>query len=525
MQPQKSEGQPNRGRSRRSVLKALAMGAAGNALKAGDAPPPHRDTVHLDVEYQEIDNFGASDCWSMQKLGTWSPDSRARIADLLFSRTKGIGLSCWRFNIGGGINPQISEPWRTAETFEVAEGRYDWTRQAGQRWFLSAAQERGVPRFLAFVNSPPGRMTLNGLTFCGPQGTTNLKPGFDAQYARYLVDILEHFRTDPDPAARIPFHYVSPINEPQWDWAGHSQEGMRASNADIKGIVRTLAAELARRNCPTQLAVLESGCLPDMSHLNTVSSARWGAPYGNYIEEFLGDPSIGPLLSGRIGYHSYGSDPVDGPLLNNRQELAASIKKYPGWKIWETEYCVMVGPGRQGGNHRDLTMKTARDVARVIHLDLTVVGVSAWQWWTAVSPVDYKDGLIFTDWKKPGDPETIFPARLLWALGNYSRFVRPGMRRVQLDAAGHDIGALMGSAYKDEKAREAVLVYVNMAATPRVVQPRFEPVSRQWQLQSLTPWVTSEKPGDELKPYPASAPDQPLQLPAQSVTTVVARFA
>ena len=33
-------------------------------------------------------------------------------------------------------------------------------------------------------------------------------------------------------------------------------------------------------------------------------------------------------------------------------------------------------------------------LARIIHLDLTLCGVSAWQWWTAVSPVDYKDGLI-----------------------------------------------------------------------------------------------------------------------------------
>lgn len=147
------------------------------------------------------------------------------------------------------------------------------------------------------------------------------------------------------------------------------------------------------------------------------------------------------------------------------------------------------------------------------------------QWWTAVSPVDCKDGLIFTDWKKPGDPESILPARLLWALGNYSRFVRPGMRRVQLDAAGHDIDGLMGSAYKDEKAREAVLVYVNMAAKPQIVQPRLEPGWRRWQLQSVTPWVTSDKPGDELRPYPAVVPDRLLEIPARSVTTLVARFA
>jgi hypothetical protein len=38
-------------------------------------------------------------------------------------------------------------------------------------------------------------------------------------------------------------------------------------------------------------------------------------------------------------------------------------------------------------------MRTALNVARVIHFDLTVTGASAWQWWTAVSEADYKDGL------------------------------------------------------------------------------------------------------------------------------------
>ncbi len=33
-------------------------------------------------------------------------------------------------------------------------------------------------------------------------------------------------------------------------------------------------------------------------------------------------------------------------------------------------------------------------MARVIHYDLTVGGASSWQWWLAVSPYDYKDGLV-----------------------------------------------------------------------------------------------------------------------------------
>jgi len=65
-----------------------------------------------------------------------------------------------------------------------------------ERWFLAAAKERGVEQFLAFVNSPPGRMTLDGLTNMGSNRTapSNLKPGYEGQYAKYLADILLHFR-------------------------------------------------------------------------------------------------------------------------------------------------------------------------------------------------------------------------------------------------------------------------------------------------------------------------------------------
>ena len=107
----------NKNFSRRFALKTMLAASAGSLLPA---QAPRRDSIRLDAEYQVIENFGASDCWSMQKLGTWSPPNRNRVADLLFSQTRGIGLSCWRFNLGGGITDKISNPWRTAETFEIA---------------------------------------------------------------------------------------------------------------------------------------------------------------------------------------------------------------------------------------------------------------------------------------------------------------------------------------------------------------------------------------------------------------------
>jgi hypothetical protein len=253
-------------------------------------------------------------------------------------------------------------------------------------------------------------------------------------------------------------------------------------------------------------------------------SRTYGARYGDYVDEFLGDPEIAPLLNHRFSYHDYNSDRIKGELIEHRRAARAKFDRYPGWKPWMSEYCVMEGPEGKGGAGRDLTMDTALEVARIIHLDLSLVGVSAWQWWTAVSPVDYKDGLIYTNWKKPGDDESILPARLLWTLGNYSRFVRPGMRRVELIGSGHDIRGLMGSAYKDEKARTVVAVYVNMGKDPRMVQLDIQPGSRNWRLESIKPFITSDRGGDELKAYPEAAPDKPIAIPARSVVTLAARF-
>jgi len=258
-----------------------------------------------------------------------------------------------------------------------------------------------------------------------------------------------------------------------------------------------------------------------MSGLNQSMTRKYGAAFGSYLDEFAGERE---MLSGRIGYHSYWSDRLDGQLIQHRTALARKMQQYAGWKLWQTEYCVMDGPNGEGGNGRDLTMTTALSVARVIHYDLTIAGVSAWQWWTAVSEADYKDGLIYTDWLKPGDPETIYPSRLLWTLGNYSRFVRPGMRRVELAGENHDMRGVLGSAFLDEKARRIVAVYLNEAAEPHRIDLRFDVGSHPWRSHSVSLFVTSDRPGDELRRYPTLVVGNPIELVARSVTTIVAEF-
>lgn len=500
-------------------LPVLAASADADTV-VSKQPPVSRVTVRASMSFQVIDNFGASDCWTMQHFGGWSEVNRNRVADLLFSTTDGIGLSCWRFNIGAGRDDaHIGEgSWRTVETFEVAEGQYDWTRQSNARWFLGAAKARGVDQFVAFANSPPARMTRNGLTFCSQSAdSTNLKEGYESQFARYLADILQFFRDNPDESQRIDFDWVSPINEPQWPWTGNSQEGCRASNDDIKAVVLALNKELRGRGLSAKILTPESGILYGMRAEHAGHRDLYNETYGDYVDTFCGDPVFKDMLGGVICSHSYRNDIVPERLVPERAKFREKMRRYPGWRYWQTEYCVMQGPENAGGWGRDLGMKTALDVARVIHMDLAVCHASAWQWWLAVSHHDYKDSLIYTDYRNPGDPETIYPSKLLWAFGNYARFVRPGDRRVALHGAD-DVYGLLGSAYLSPSRDRLILVFVNMAHTDRAISLRVKGLSSQ-PVARFTPWVTSEI--DDLKEHPSIASGERYTVPARSVVTLV----
>ena len=163
--------------------------------------------VNPRVEFQTMDGFGASDAWACQFVGNnWPLAKRERIADWLFSQEldnggtpRGIGLSLWRFNVTAGTAEQgkgsdIPDPWRRGECFLQADGHYDWSKQAGQQWFLKAAHQRGVEKFLAFLNSPPVYFTRNGKGYAPPSITNiNLGPGKMEKYADFMTEVLAHF--------------------------------------------------------------------------------------------------------------------------------------------------------------------------------------------------------------------------------------------------------------------------------------------------------------------------------------------
>jgi O-glycosyl hydrolase len=460
--------------------------------RSGKATDTQQIRIDPSICYQTIDGFGASDAWRCQFVGkNWPLEKREHIADLLFSQEsdaqgnpKGIGLSIWRFYLSAGTAEQgddsdIGNPWRRGECFLDADGTYDWTKLAGQQWFLKAARDRGVERFLAFPNAAPVHLSKNGKGYA-PKGNIhlNVKPGCLDDYAAYLVEVMDHFSRKG-----MGFDYLSPINEPQWNWDGSGQEGTPALNEEIYGLVRYLSHGLSAKGLRTRIVIGEAGTIGHaamtMDFMGMTSDGRDDQARFFFNEEspfYIGDL---PNVETTISAHSYQSVwPLDKQVAYRHMLHKALKAANPALGYWQSEYCILQRNGEiRGGGGRDLGMNTALYVARIIHHDLTIAQAKSWQWWTALSQVDFKDGLVYLDDGSQGETGKmgahiaslvhdgeVRQSKLLWTLGNYSRFIRPGMVRIQCDVAPKQsyVDGVLASAYKD-KSNRVVLVLVNLS--------------------------------------------------------------
>ena len=445
-------------------------------------------TIDKDATYQKIEGFGASDAWRTQFVGAnWPKEKKEKIAELLFSKDldasgnpKGVALSMWRFYIGAGSTEQgkkseIKNEWRRAESFIDAKGNYDWNKQKGQQWFLQKAKSYGVDSFLAFSIAAPVQWSLNGKAYNGDSkdGNINLQEDKFDDYAGFMVNFLEHFKSEG-----IKFDYLSPINEPQWDWEKKTQEGTPATNKDILKLTKLIDEEIKKKKLSTKIVVAEAADL------------RWlysdfGKPKrGNQIDYFFNNKKQIKNLDNTISGHSYFTTwPID-TLIEVRQKLHKKLKNHPNLNYWQSEFCILEkNDDISGGNKRDLGINTALYVARVMHADLTIANASSWQWWTAISNADYKDGLIYIDTGKEKEMHNLdalkfngnfHDSKLLWAFGNYSRFVRPGMVRVsskinETKSLKETYKNLMISTYLDSKTSKIVSVIINYSNKDKTV--------------------------------------------------------
>jgi hypothetical protein len=315
----------------------------------------------------------------------------------------------------------------------------------------------------------------------------------------------------------IHFDYICPVNEPDghWNWLGTKQEGSPATNREIARLVRETSKAFIKQGLTTKILVDESS---DLRCLLATHQTSWERGYQirtffskDSTKTYLGNlPNVPRQMVG----HSYWTNTPVPYMREIREQLRDTIAKY-GLKFWQTELCIM-GNDEEigGGGGYDFSMKTALYVARVIHHDLVFADAESWSWWRAVGE-DYKDGLIrvyTSDRMKSG---YAVDSRLMWALGNFSRFIRPGATRyVVSSSAEFDPYGVMCSAYRNADGRW-VAVVINYSQR---VQPFSLSISDgqkcEWQM-----YRTSDVSGETLKPVGKTTGSQ--QLPPRSITTFI----
>lgn len=431
-----------------------------------------RITVDLNDERQTVQGFGASMAWTFQRLGLEGTDEvKEKSIEMLYGDS-GLRLNIARFNIGGGsLDSNLDDvvpycydwfdPDRRAESFFVAENyldaddatlkaafadenNYDFTRDAGALEMLDMALAAGnIDKIVFFANSPHYLMTVSGTCTGAEVQQNNLKDEFYEAYCDYLLIIVDNLvKEHLSGLENVPEVVISPVNEPQWDWGGDgaSQEGCHFDPEPLAAFYDVFLDKLEAFNDANgtsyECDVLESGNYKfyiDRKDIKEYLEAMSKYDYFDEIEY--------------ISAHSYGADDSK----KHREKYQNYIdKNYPGLGISITEYCEM-----ESGRYD--TIESGLLLGNVISRDLTMLDAIDWNWWLAVSPCDYNDGLVYWDVLEDGT-QKLSVLKRYYVMGQFSRYIENG--DVRVGATCSDLTGWANLDYSAYKRADGTVVVV-----------------------------------------------------------------
>lgn len=446
-----------------------AMAGSGPLL---DAPPLLVD-VDAGRRYQQIAGFGASGAFHMAGiLRRFPAGERARILDLLFSPSAGAGLSVVR-NI---IPP---EDGRQAPVLSRA-GVADWTGDADQVWLMRQAARRGCTRFVSSAWTPPPWMKTNNAIVGG-----RLRPDCYAAFAEYLAAYAAGYRRQHG----LDIYAISPQNEPDVTvkYASCSWNGEEFR----RFIAGHMGPAWRRQGIPARIMLGENSEWTEAPAVPSLEDAEARAAVDIVASHaYFGDNHVPEVPQG----------PRTGTFT-----LAGKYAK----PVWQTEVSAF--------NANDPGIADALYWAKLLHFHLTEDGVSGWLYWWLVSPAPNREALIYLD---PGDMAWLANKRL-FALGQFSRFLRPGAVRVAATANPAP------EVYVSAHAWQGQIIVVVINAQERAAEAAIR-LRRAGEARSAKAWRTSRF--EDLAPIqpPAVAAGEGLggprvmaELPPLSITTLV----
>jgi len=417
--------------------------------------------------FQRIDGFGASSAWQ----STWTTAE----ANLFFSTNNGllytnslgavstnngIGLSLLRNRIMYASSTSASATPTTVESSIMQKAQALGARVWSTPWTPPAGFKSTNDIYDSNHAAAGG---IDGGSFLG-SGNNITNVNYASQLANYVASVKSTYGVN--------LYAVSIQNEPDADVT--SYEACQWSAAQIHDFVTNLYAAFAAKGVSSTKIIL-----PEDENWRT-----------NLLLTAMSDPAVAADV-GVVACHNYDGNPPENtpvPLTTGSNPNAAT---------WETEVSLLSG--------NDDSMANAIYWAGRIHWFMTIAQVNAWHyWWLMDGGSSGNESL--TD-------ATASPTKRMFALGQFSRFVRPNYYRI----AANNNGAALVSAYKDSASPAFSIVAINSSSSDILQTFTLTNFS---EASVLTPWMTTSNL--------SLAPQSPIaitnlsftyDLPAMSVVT------
>jgi len=285
--------------------------------------------------------------------------------------------------------------------------------------------------------SPPGAFTANGSVDGSSYVDTQAN---NAAYAGELVNYITTMKN----SYGVTLYAVSVQNEPD---VQQTYESCEWTGAQIHDFVPLLSAQLKTAGVGNTKIIL-----PEEEFW------QW-----DLATNTLNDTNTAPLI-GILAANNYNNSyrQAPAPLFTNNLSSSNTVA------VWETEH--YFGP-TNGATDDSIT--NGMQLAQEIHNFMTVGNANAYHYWWLLGSGN--GSIVDND---------AAPAKRLYVMGNYSRFVRPNFYRIGVTNTS---GALI-SAYKYPGSSSLVVVAANITAN--TIQETFN-FTNCPALTNMTPWITS----------------------------------
>ena len=451
---------------------ALLTAAATTAAALPQPAAASTATINGSTTYQPIDGFGFSEHFGRAAIMNGSqglPAAKQReILDLLLNRTTGAGLSILRLGIDSGIQP-------TDPGGPNATPKYTWDGvDKGQVWLAKQAKAYGVNRFYADAWTAPGYMKTNGTdanggTLCGLSGATCASGDWRKAYANFLVQYATFYGQEGIGVTDLGF-----TNEPDWTATYDSMRLTPAQAVEFTKVFGPIARRAGYR-------------------VTCCDSFGWDQEkaYSSAIEA---DATARGLVTTHTG-HTYASK-VDGPLPTHKRSWMSEWS--PDGTTWNENW-------DDGSGYDGFT------VASAIHDALTKGNTSGYVYWYGASTGATR-GLIQMD----GDSYHV--SKRLWAMANYSRFIRPGAIRIGATTSDSDLNL---SAFRNTDGTVTVVALnASASATPVTFDLKNTGIGKG----TATPYLTDATHGTaQQQTVAVSGSALTATVPARSLVTYTIR--